>query len=111
MVCNFAFSAFLPAVAATAVFALSSTAGAVEVPSVASQGAPVCLVGLGSDDGSPAWSQLDVTPNRSVDLDLSDGAGLTVACGSLSASKYRPATAVAPVRAADPSAKGDFGSL
>lgn len=111
MVRNFAFSAALPTIAAAAVFALSSTAGAVEIPSAAPQGAPVCLVGLGSDDGSPAWSQLDVTSNRSVDLDLTDGAGLTVACGSFSAPTYRPATAVAPVGVGDPSAKGDFGSL
>lgn len=109
MVRIISFSALLMAV--SAVSALTSTAGAVEVPTVAPQGAPVCLVGLGSDDGSPAWSQLDVTSNRSVDLDLTDGAGLTVACGSIAVPKYRPATAVTPVRSVDPSAKGDFGSL
>ena len=103
------FSALLMAVSAMS--ALSTTARAVETPSVAPQGAPVCLIGLGSGDGSPAWSQLDVTSNRSVDLDLADGAGLTVACGSVATPKYRPATAVAPVRSVDPSAKGDFGSL
>ncbi len=103
------FSALLMAV--SAVSALTSTASAVETPSVAPQGAPVCLVGLGSGDGAPAWSQLDVTSNRSVDLDLTDGAGLTVACGSIVTPTFRPATVVAPVRSVDPSAKGDFGSL
>jgi len=99
------------AIAVAAVSGLASPAAAVEAPSVAPQGVPVCLIGLGSGDGSPAWSQLDVTSNRSVDLDLADGAGLTVACGAFVAPKFRPATAVAPLRPADPSTKGDFGSL
>lgn len=103
------FSALLMAV--SAVSALTSAAGAVEAPSVVPQGTPVCLVGLGSGDGTPAWSQLDVISNRSVDLDLTDGAGLTVACGSIVTPKPGPATAVAPISSVDPSAKGDFGSL
>ena len=111
MVRIFSFSVFLPIAAAAAVSTLSSTAGAVETPSVAQQGTPACLVGLGSGDGSPAWSQLDVTSNRSVDLDLTEGAGLTVACGSPIAPRFRPAAVISPVRIGDPSAKGDFGSL
>lgn len=107
----FSFSAFLPTIALVIVSTLSSPAGAIEAPSVAPQGASVCLVGLGSDDGSPAWSQLDVTSNRSVDLDLTDGAGLTVACGSQVAPQFRPSTMASPGRTGDPSAKGDFGSL
>lgn len=109
MVRIFSFPTLL--VAVSAVSGLPSTAGAVEAPSLAPQGAPACLVGLGFGDGSPAWSQLDVTSSRSVDLDLTDGAGLTVACGTFSAPKFRPATAVAPARPGDPSAKGDLGSL
>ncbi len=100
-----------PSAAAIAVMsALVSTAAAVETPSAVRQAAPVCLVGLGSGDGSPPWSELDVTPSRSIDLDLADGAGLTVACGTFAAPTSRPA-AVVPAGSADPSAKGDFGSL
>ena len=109
MVRIFSFPAFLVAVSAVSGFPLA--AGVVEASSVALQGAPICLVGLGSGDGSPAWSQLDVTSSRSVDLDLSDGAGLTVACGTFAAPKFRPATVVTPVMDGDPSTKGDFGSL
>ncbi|MBS1168345.1 MAG: hypothetical protein H6R00_4370 [Proteobacteria bacterium] len=109
MVRNFSFPALL--VAVSAVSGLSLTAGAVEASSWTPQGAPACLVGLGSGDGSPVWSQLDVTSSRSVDLDLTDGAGLTVACGTFSAPKVRPTTVAVPVRGGDPSAKGDFGSL
>ena len=68
-------------------------------------------MGLGADDGSSLWSQLDVGPSRSVDLDLADGAGLTVACGTFVASKYQPAAIAGPGQSADPSVKGDFGSL
>lgn len=100
--------ALLPFAALTC---LASAAAAFEAPSAAPQGLPICLVGLGADDGSPAWSQLDLTSSRSVDLDLADGAGLTVACGTFVAPKYRPASIVAPVGSADPSAKGDFGRL
>ena len=94
-----------------AVFGLAFPASAVEAPSSASSALPVCLVGLGPGDGSPAWSQLDMTPNRSVDLDLADGTGLTVACGMLAPPKAGAASGIAPVRTADPSIKGDFGSL
>ena len=94
-----------------AVFGLAFPASAVEAPSSASSALPVCLVGLGLGDGSPAWSQLDMTPNRSVDLDLADGAGLTVACGVLAAPKGGAVLKSVPARAADPSTKGDFGSL
>lgn len=103
-------SSALLLVAVLAMSSLSSAAGAVEAPSIAVKGAPVCLIGLGSGDGSPAWSQLDVTSSRSVDLDLADGAGLTVACGTVTG-KFAPATIITPPRSADPSAKGDFGSL
>jgi hypothetical protein len=91
-----------------AVFGLTPPAFAVEAPAAAPS---VCLVGLGLGDGSPAWSQLDVTPSRSVDLDLADGAGLTVACGVLAAPKGGAVLKSVPARAADPSTKGDFGSL
>lgn len=94
-----------------AVFGLVPPASAIDAPSVASPGISVCLVGLGSGDGSPVWSRLDVTPNRSVDLDLADGAGLTVACGTLAAPKAGPAVKTIPARTADPSIKGDFGAL
>ena len=109
MVRIFSFPAFL--IAALAASGFSSPAGAVGAASVASQGALACLVGLGSGDGSPAWSQLDVTSSRSVDLDLADGAGLTVACGTFAVPNARPAAVAAPVRDGDPSTKGDFGSL
>lgn len=94
-----------------AVFGLVPSAFAVEAPSVPPSGMSVCLIGLGPGDGSPAWSQLDVTPNRSVDLDLADGAGLTVACGVLVAPKGGPVSRILPTRTGDPSIKGDFGSL
>ncbi|WP_370675673.1 hypothetical protein [Pleomorphomonas sp. PLEO] len=102
--------AFL-SMAAVGVSGLASPASALDAPSAAPQGAPVCLVGLGSGDGSPAWSELDVTASRSVDLDLAYGAGLTVACGTFGAPQSRPTAIGTPNRAADPSAKGDFGSL
>lgn len=101
-------SASLP-LAIAALVALAPTASAAETE--ASPGLPVCLIGLGAGDGSPLWSQLDVGPSRSVDFDLADGAGLTIACGTFVAPKYRPAAVVAPLGAKDPSAKGDFGSL
>ncbi|MBS1180869.1 MAG: hypothetical protein H6Q99_749 [Proteobacteria bacterium] len=105
------FAAFLTvAASAMVVSVLASTAAVIEPPSVARQAVPVCLVGLGAGDGSPPWSQLDVTPSRSIDLDLADGAGLTVACGTVTAPTFRPTTG-APASAADPSAKGDFGWL
>ncbi len=104
------FPAFVAIAAAAAMAALVSTAAAVENPSTVRPAVPVCLVGLGSGDGSPPWSQLDVRPSRSIDLDLADGAGLTVACGTSVAPTFRPA-AVAPASAVDPSTKGDFGSL
>ena len=94
-----------------AVFGLAFPAYAVEPPSAAPPALSVCLAGLGSGDGSAAWSQLDVTPNRSVDLDLADGTGLTVACGMLAPPTDGAVPKIAPVRAADPSVKGDFGSL
>jgi hypothetical protein len=97
-------------VAISTVPLLSLPAAAVEAPSHVPQGTSVCLVGLGSGDGTPAWSQLDVTSNRSVDLDLANGTGLTVACGAFIAPRDHSATA-APDRAMDPSTKGDFGSL
>lgn len=95
--------------AISALVAMAPAASAAETAVPA--GLPVCLVGLGSGDGSPLWSQLDMGPSRSVDFDLEDGAGLTIACGTFVAPKYRPATVVVPLNAADPSAKGDFGSL
>ena len=110
MVCIPGKPAFLPMVIAAALGPVSP-ASALDVPSVAPPGVPVCLVGLGSGDGSPIWSLLDMTPNRSVDLDLADGAGLTVACGTFAAPKSSPAATIVPTGAADPSAKGDFGSL
>lgn len=98
----------LSAFGATCAFA--SSACAVEAGLVASPEA--CSVGLGTDDGSSVWSQLDVGPSRSVDLDLADGAGLTVACGTFAASGYQPTAIIAgPSQSADPSIKGDFGSL
>ena len=103
-------TAFLPLIIAMAL-GLLSPAAAVEAPSVVPAAPPACLVGLGPGDGSPAWSLLDVTPSRSVDLDLADGAGLTVACGTFAAPKSGPAAGIAPAGTADPSAKGDFGSL
>lgn len=94
-----------------ALFGFASPAFAVEASSAAPPALSVCLVGLGPGDGSPAWSQLGVTPNRSVDLDLADGTGLTVACGMLAPPKAGAASRAAPARSADPSIKGDFGSL
>ncbi len=107
MLRKFSLLALLPAVGAICI-SLNS-ASAVEVGPGASPEA--CLVGLGADDGSSLWSQLDVGPNRSVDLDLADGAGLTVACGTFVASKYQPTAIAGPSQSVDPSIKGDFGSL
>lgn len=107
MLRNFSLLALLPAVGA--IYISVNSASAVEAGSGASPEA--CLVGLGADNGSSLWSQLDVGPNRSVDLDLADGAGLTVACGTFIASKYQPTANVGPSHSADPSVKGDFGSL
>lgn len=98
-------------IAGSTVLGLTFQAGAVDASMVIPQGTSACLVGLGSGDGDPAWSQLDVTPNRSVDLDLANGAGLTVACGTFGSTGHRPATIVAPTDNVDPSRKGDFGSL
>lgn len=109
MVRIFSFPALL--IVVSALSGSSAAAGAVGAVSVPPQGASVCLVGLGSGDGSPAWSQLDVTSSRSIDLDLADGAGLTVACGTFATPKAQPATVAVPVQGGDPSAKGDFGSL
>ncbi len=100
-----------PLLAIVTALGLPSPAAAVEAPSGVSTRLPACLIGLGSGDGSPMWSLLDVTANRSVDLDLADGAGLTVACGTLAAPKSGPAATRGPAGTADPSAKGDFGSL
>ncbi|CAI9411553.1 hypothetical protein ANOBCDAF_02482 [Pleomorphomonas sp. T1.2MG-36] len=110
MVCIPGKPAFLSMTIA-ALFEIASPAFAVEASSAAPPALSVCLVGLGSGDGSPAWSQLDVTPNRSVDLDLADGTGLTVACGMLAPPKSGAVSKIAPGRPADPSIKGDFGSL
>lgn len=104
----------IPAFLAVAVLAtlpgpLSAATSAVPAaqPSVAS----VCSVGLGAGDGSPAWSEIDVTTNRSIDLDLTEGAGMTLACGSAAAPGFQPAASGLPGAVVDPSAKGDFGSL
>lgn len=108
MLRSFRALALWSAFAATVAFA--NSASAVETGSITSTDA--CLVGLGTDDGSSVWSQLDVGPSRSVDLDLADGAGLTVACGTFAASTYQPTAIIAgPSQSADPSVKGDFGSL
>ncbi len=103
-------SAFLP-IAIAAVLGLSPPVAAIELPSGLPSGLSACLVGLGSGDGSPVWSLLDVTPSRSIDLDLADGVGMTVACGTFAAPKRSPATTITPAGAVDPSLKGDFGSL
>lgn len=107
MLRNFSVLALLVAVAMISAF--TNLANAVEADSIETPQA--CLVGLGANDGSSVWSQLDVGPSRSVDLDLADGAGLTVACGTFVASKYQPVAIVGPSRSDDPSVKGDFGSL
>lgn len=107
MLRNFSLLALLSAFGAVCVSANSASAG--EAGSGASPEA--CLVGLGAEDGSSLWSQLDVGPNRSVDLDLADGAGLTVACGTFISSKYQPTATASPNQSADPSVKGDLGSL
>ena len=81
------------------------------VPMVAQPTSSICSVGLGAGDGSPAWSEIDVTANRSIDLDLTEGAGMTVACGTAAGPGFQPAASGLPGSLVDPSAKGDFGSL
>ena len=103
-------SAILDA-AALAIVSSPLSAATSAVPAVAQPTASVCSVGLGAGDGSPAWSEIDVTASRSIDLDLTEGAGMTVACGSAAAPGFQPAASGLPGSFADPSAKGDFGSL
>ena len=99
------------AVATLAIFSSPLSAATSAVPVAAQPTASVCSVGLGAGDGSPAWSEIDVTASRSIDLDLTEGAGMSVACGTAAAPGFQPAASGLPGSIADPSAKGDFGSL
>jgi hypothetical protein len=99
------------AAAALATVSSPLSAATSAVPAVAQPTSSVCSVGLGAGDGSPAWSEIDVTANRSVDLDLTEGAGMTVACGTAAAPGFQPAASGLPGAIVDPSSKGDFGSL
>lgn len=105
------FSLLASLVAGSAAFGSALPARAVDTPPVPPSGTTACLVGLGSGDAGPAWSQLDVRSNRSVDLDLAEGAGLTVACGTFVSAKSQPSPVITPAASTDPSTKGDFGSL
>ena len=106
--------ASISAVLAAAALAMVSSplsAATSAVPAVAQPASSVCSVGLGAGDGSPAWSEIDVTASRSIDLDLTEGAGMTVACGTAAAPGVQPTASGLPGSFTDPSAKGDFGSL
>jgi hypothetical protein len=105
--------ASIPAILAAAVLATFSSplSAATSAVPVTQPTASVCSVGLGAGDGSPAWSEIDVTASRSIDLDLTEGAGMTVACGTAAAPGFQPTASGLPGAVFDPSAKGDFGSL
>jgi len=94
---------------ASGLAALASPAAAIEVAPLPRAAEGFCRVALGPADDAPGWSQVSVSVNRSVDVDLTAGTGLTVACGTLGRSPLTPLSA--PPTTIDPSIKGDFGAL
>ena len=94
---------------ASGLAALASPAAAIEVAPLPRAAESFCRVALGPADDAPGWSQVSVSVNRSVDVDLTAGTGLTVACGTLGGPALLPMNATPS--AIDPSVKGDFGAL